>query len=602
MVVKQTPENSPQHSPELGDLLVQYLEQLGVEYVFGIPGGAIEPFYNALARGERRDGPRPITARHETGAAFMAEGYTRQTGKIGVCCATTGPGTTNLITGVASAYENQIPMLVISAQTSLSHFGHGAFQESSCTGINTVAMLHHCTRYSSLISHVEQFEQKLVSAIMTAFQSPHGPVHLSIPNDIMRSYSPVAIPSYDLSGLIKESSNYDHSATDKLCSLIENSKKPAFIIGPDCGEAIGTILELAVLLQASIITTPDGKGLVSPYHPLFRGVTGFAGHDTANDLLSNPDTDLIIAIGTNLGEWATGGWNHETILNNRLVHIQSAEDRLTRSPMAQLHLQGRINTIFEQTLTDFQNRLPKLDIKPANQISQNTESREIHSEGISKTGFRMRDEFKCHSDTTPIKPQRLMQILANIFPPQTCFAIDTGNSTAWAIHYLHPYDRRISGKHETNAGLLCFAQEFSSMGWAIGASIGMALVDNGRPTVCITGDGSLLMSGHEISVAVQEQLPIIFVILNDSALGMVKHGQRLCQAESIGYQLANVDFARYAKSIGANGIVINSPADLKSIDISTILQRPGPTIFDVRIDTEEIPPIGSRVQVLKNDS
>ncbi|HND14711.1 MAG TPA: thiamine pyrophosphate-binding protein, partial [Pseudomonadales bacterium] len=125
---------------EAGDLILRHLEQLGVEYVFGIPGGAIEPLYNALARSERRGGIKAVIARHEAGAAFMAEGYARNTGKLGVCCSTTGPGATNLITGVASAYENQIPLLVITPQTALSHFGRKALQESSDTAVNTVGM------------------------------------------------------------------------------------------------------------------------------------------------------------------------------------------------------------------------------------------------------------------------------------------------------------------------------------------------------------------------------------------------------------------------------------------------------------------------------
>ena len=144
---------SDQSNYQLGDLLITYLEQLSVEYIFGVPGGAVEPLYNALARSSRNNGPRPITARHETGAVFMADGYARQTGKIGVCCATTGPGTTNLITGIASAYENQIPLLVITAQTAIENFGRGALQESSCTGINTVGMLQFCTRYNTLVLH-----------------------------------------------------------------------------------------------------------------------------------------------------------------------------------------------------------------------------------------------------------------------------------------------------------------------------------------------------------------------------------------------------------------------------------------------------------------
>ena len=138
-----SPKNTGFTKVELGDLLVAYFEQLNIDYVFGIPGGAIEPLYNALARSRRRGGPRPIVPRHETGAIFMADGYYRQTGKLGVCCATTGPGATNLITGAASAYENHIPILIITAQTALANFGRGAFQESSCTGINTVGMFQY---------------------------------------------------------------------------------------------------------------------------------------------------------------------------------------------------------------------------------------------------------------------------------------------------------------------------------------------------------------------------------------------------------------------------------------------------------------------------
>ena len=141
--VEPLPNKHVNHSPhcdfelqfDLADLLLQYLAKLEIEFVFGIPGGAIEPLYNALARSERRSGPQAIIARHETGAVFMADGYASRTGKLGVCCATTGPGSTNLITGVASAYANQIPMLIITAQTPLTSFGSGAFQESSCTGI-----------------------------------------------------------------------------------------------------------------------------------------------------------------------------------------------------------------------------------------------------------------------------------------------------------------------------------------------------------------------------------------------------------------------------------------------------------------------------------
>ena len=260
---------------ELGDLLISYLEQLGVEYVFGIPGGPIEPLYNALARSERRGGPRAIVARHETGAAFMADGYARNSGNLGVCCGTVGPGTTNLITGVASAYDNHSPILVITAQTALTNFGKGATQESADTGINTVAMFSHCTHYSSLVSHVDQFEQKLVSAVIAATKAPHGPAHLSIPLDVMRSRSTVNSPTYDLHSLIWQSSLIDNDGINVLCEKLLKSKKIVFLIGEGASAAIENILNIALMLDAIIVTTPHGKGLVSPYHPQFRGVIGF---------------------------------------------------------------------------------------------------------------------------------------------------------------------------------------------------------------------------------------------------------------------------------------------------------------------------------------
>ena len=228
---------------DLADLLLQYLAKLEVEYVFGIPGGAIEPLYNALARSQRRSGPQAIIARHETGAVFMADGYAYSTGKLGVCCATTGPGSTNLITGVASAYANHIPMLVITAQTPLASFGSGAFQESSCTGINTVAMFEYCTRYNTLISHPDQFERKLTTALMAAFASPPGPVHLSIPSDIFRSPAPLPNEMFNMQRLLQKSSLFDESVLKSLITELNTKHRVAFVIGEGASESIDFILK-----------------------------------------------------------------------------------------------------------------------------------------------------------------------------------------------------------------------------------------------------------------------------------------------------------------------------------------------------------------------
>jgi acetolactate synthase-1/2/3 large subunit len=342
---------------EASDLIVSYLEKLGVQHVFGIPGGAIEPLYNALARSERRGGPRSVVARHEAGAAFMADGYARETGRVGVVIATSGPGATNLITGVAGAYANGVPMLVLTGQPPIRTFGRNALQESSCTGINTIGMFRHCTRYSSLVSHAEQLETKLVSALMQALQSPRGPAHLSIPVDILRAAVRAPSSSADLAALLgSKPSMVDLHAVRQLEDELRRAVRPVFLIGSACGESVEAILKLAQAVDALFITTPDGKGLINPRHRAYRGVFGFGGHESADALLrSGPD--LVVAFGTGFGEFASGGWCGD-LLNSRLVHVDNCEENFTHSPMARLHVRGRLLTVCTQLLERLAPRAP----------------------------------------------------------------------------------------------------------------------------------------------------------------------------------------------------------------------------------------------------
>ena len=576
---------------EFGDLLLLYLEQLGVEYVFGIPGGAIEPFYNALARSERRGGPRAVIARHETGAAFMAHGYFSHSGKLGVCCSTTGPGATNLLTGVASAYENHIPLLVITAQTALSKFGHGAFQESSDTSVNTLGMFQYCTKYNTLISHPGQFERKIYAAVATALQM-QAPVHLSVPMDVFKTASSVVKPSFDLRPLLDNVCLIDDLAVSRLVGLLTERKRIVFVIGDECADAIGTILSVAILLQAEIVSTPHGKGMVSPYHPRFRGVIGFSGHQSAERLLADKKVDLIVAIGTSLGEWTSSQWSDPSIMENRLVHVESYAGRFTESPAAMLHVLGELSTVFDKVLREvFQSK----------RIRELNKDRPVEekNEGPQKRHFLMDEEVKCHLASNPIKPQRLMYRLAELFPPQTFWMADVGNSFSWSVHYLHPYDRRLSGARKRGYGVYRSCFDFASMGWAIGAAIGVGLARRDIPVVCITGDGSWLMNGQEATVALQENLKVIFIILNDSALGMVKHGQVLSDAERIGCRLPVVDFAAMASAQGISAHVIESDEDLLQLDIADICSRQSPTVLDVRVDPNEVPPMRSRIEALR---
>lgn len=583
-------------SAEVADLIVAYLEQLGIEYVFGVPGGAIEPLYNALARSARRGGPRPVVARHEAGAAFMADGYARETGKIGVCCATSGPGATNLITGVACAHDNEIPLLVITGQPVLPAFGKRALQESSCTGINVLAMFRHCTLYNSLVSHPDQIEHKLVDALLHAARFPRGPTHLSIPLDIMRHPLPSAIPSYDIRPKLSPRNMFDQEAFAHLVERVDNAKKPVLLIGGWCGKAVPAILEFASRRQVPFVTTPDGKGLVPPRHPWHRGVFGFAGHISADAVLSDPDVDLILALGTTMNEWTSSGWS-DSLLNNRLIHIDANDDHLMQSPMAALHVRGNLQTIFDRLLTH-------LDSHPLPlQAAANAESADplrFLTDG---------DKADLLVGTTPITPQRLMHELGKHFPPSTRYLADAGNSVAWSVHYLTPEDQRLqtrkgdgkghaAKRRQSHGGWLRVTMDFAPMGWAIGGAVGTAMGNPDVPVVCLTGDGSMLMNGQEISVAVAERLTVIYVVLNDQALGMVKHGQRLAGAEPIGFELPPTDFAAMARAMGAEGITLHSPEDFAALDIKAMTQRKGPTLLDVHIDPEQVPPMNLRMRVL----
>lgn len=576
---------------EMGDLLVAYLNQLGVEYVFGVPGGTIEPLYNALARSERQGGVRAVVARHETGAAFMADGYARNTGKLGVCCSTTGPGATNMITGVASAYENNVPMLAITAQTAISTFGKGAIQDSSCTGINTVGLYQHCTRYNTLISHPAQFEHKLSAAIMSAMGSPAGPAHISVPRDVMALPSISGGANYQLDKLLDRPALIDSAAVNQLHKELADAKKVVFIIGDEACDAIGSILSLAVEMKADIVVTPQGKGLVSPYHPQFKGVFGFAGHLSAKDALTDPEVDLVLAAGARFGEFSSNAWDTKTLLNGKLVHVESTEANLTRTPMARLHVRGCLATIFDHIIDKF-----GID---CSHYVRAVNPRNVKID-IGARHFEFDDEKSYRSNATPIKPQRVMRDLPKLFPGNTRFLVDTGNSLAWGTHYLHPYDRRMSGKRTDRGGLFSASVDFASMGWAIGSAIGTALADRNRVVVCITGDGSWLMSGQELTVAIEERLKVVFVVMNDSAYGMVKHGQTLTGAEPIANQLAVVDFCALAESMGAQAAIVESPKDLNNLDIKSICRSGGPTVLDVRIDPNEAPPIGLRTNVLQS--
>lgn len=580
------------HQSDFADLVVEYLEHVGVEYVFGVPGGAIEPLYNAMARSAKRGGLRPVVARHETGAAFMADGYARETGKIGVCCSTTGPGATNLITGVASAYVDNIPLLAITAQTALHMFGRQTLQESSCTAINTVAMFQSCTRYSSLVSHRGQLEGKLASAIAATQGTPAGPAHLSIPMDVFSAQRRLRTKSVvRMDPLFKPHTVTDAAALQDLLEELLRARRIVLLLGDGCGRAIEQIVEFAELVHAPITTGPAGKGWMNHQHPLYRGVHGYANHRSAYQALHDDRNDLVLAVGTRFSDMIFSGWEDNAELGAKFIHIDENLENLAYSPFARLQVYGTLSTIFQSLIDSLNGKKNEgircLPLQPIFVSSRDNSASSV----LPRSQIVLDDPAACESDAFPLKPQRLMRELSLQMPPDTRVFVDAGNSWAWATHYLH---MRSSGLYRVGMG-------YGSMTWAIGASVGSALGALDHPTVCITGDGSFLMSGQEITVAVAEKVPVIFVVLNDSALGMVKHGQRLGGAEEVAFELPPVDFSQVARAMGAAAETIRTVDDLAALDFAEICKREGPTLLDVYIDPEEVPPMGARMKSLGRD-
>lgn len=597
------------------DLIIDYLGQIEVEYIYGIPGGAIEGLFDALARRERGEVPEPqeqlqralerkevrhakgpqlVVTRHEAGAAFMADGYARETGKLGVCCSTTGPGATNLLTGVANAYVDRVPMLVITPQTALPSFGQRGFQESSSDLVDVVAMFDQCTRYSSMVSHPDQLEAKLCTALATAFRRPRGPVHLSIPADILSLPVRNAAAKFNVATLLREPAAVDDANYQALLSSIDASrtkgKEITVLLGEDCGDAAQEVIRFAELVGASIVTTPAGKRWISAYHRQNRGVFGFAGHDSARRALTDDAVELVLAIGTSFGELDTAGWDTQALLNDRLVHIASSVSTFDRSPMAYLHVYGNLRTLFARLLDDLAAKYFSYRREYVAESTVDVQDLEPQNLGSTPPNIVITELDKCTSEQLPIKPQRLMCELTRVLPKETKYVIETGNAWSWAIHYLH-----LSAPEQFH-----IAMGFGAMGWAIGAAPGVAMAAKGSPVACITGDGAYLMSGQEITVAKAMNLPVIYVVLNDQALGMVKHGQQLAQAEQIGVELPEVDYAAMARAMGIDAYSVRCWEDMLDLKKDGVLNVTKPMLLDVYIDGGQLPPMKSRMEVLQS--
>lgn len=563
------------------EFIVSILEKKDVSYVFGIPGGAIEDFNTALFNSGKI---KPIVTKHEEGAAFMADGYARVSGKLGVCFSTAGPGATNLITGIATAHGDSIPVCALTGQVATSVFGKGAIQESGPEAIDIVNIFANFTKYSDMLGTKQRALYMVEKAFRVALSYPSGPVHLSLPADVMKqTLRESKFHTYEINKRI-----FDREGVKSISQKLITAKKPVIIAGWGVVLSRGApeLLELAELLDIPVATSPKAKGVFPESHPLSLGVTGFAGSPVAKEYIIESEVDLLLAIGTSFNETMTSGWDERLCPSKHLIHIDVDCEKIGKNYMASIGLIGDAKTVLKEL---------------SFAVKRECGAPNVNESCLGRNNFRKKIKKlkQKHADkiAKPINNNRLYNPLCLIkdvqknFPSNTIYFADMGNNMAWAIRHMvidKPY-----------SFFVCMG--FSSMGYAVAAPVGAKLASPDQPVVALVGDGSFLMNGFEVATAVNYNIPVIWVVFNNAMLGMVYHGRKLFKEpipEGIPSRFNRVDFVKVAEGLGAQGIRIDKPGSITPKLVKEILASGKPTVLDVWIDEEEVPPIHSRIETV----
>ncbi|MEO8918510.1 MAG: thiamine pyrophosphate-binding protein [Polyangiaceae bacterium] len=557
--------------------ILELLEAEGVEYIFGVPGGPLTALFEAM---QERGKIKLVLAKHEGGAAFMAASHARVRGGLAVCVGTTGPGATNALTGVASAHADSLPVLFLTGQVGTNVFGKGAIQESSVFGIDLVALFKPVTKLSVMFPSVDRIPDFMRTAIRTATSGRPGAVHLNMPANMLRR--PVPISATRPARRVP-SRSVDVEAIGATSELLANARRPCVLVGHgvELAGATDALLEFAHAARVPVMTSPKGKGVFPETDPLFIGVLGFGGHERAEKYLQSGDIDLLIVIGSSLNEFVTNAWTLPISGPHRLVHIDVDPTMIGRNYHADLAVTADAGAALRQ-LTQLVRAQPtqinKRDSGPLSHVRETTER------------YLVQDAMD--SESVPLKPQRLMKELRQAMPDDALLFVDNGTSIIWGVHY---FEIRQPRTFFIDLGL-------ASMGSAVAGVVGGALAAPGRRAVALVGDAAFAMNGFEVHTAVDERLPIIWVVLNNNGHGMVHQGDQLMRGRDLGASQfkSPLNSAAVAKSLGARGVRVTTPAELQRALVEAFLHD-GPSVLDVVIDPEEVAPtLARRVQTLAN--
>ncbi len=562
------------------EFIVQMLEEEGVEYLFGVPGGAIEDLNIAVHKSRKI---KPIITKHEAGAAYIADGYARVSGKLGVCCSTAGPGATNLITGLATSYADYVPVCALTGQVATSVFGKGAIQESGAEGINMAVIFRHFTKYSGMVLNEHRTQYMLQKALRAAHTSPGGPVHLNLPADIMKRTTSKEIPTTPR----WQTRSYDPEATQAAARILARAKRPAIIAGWGVALSRGAqeLLELAELLDIPVAASPKAKGIFPESHPLSLGGLGFAGSTIAKEYIIDGDVDVLLAVGTSFNEMMSSGWDENMLPVNHLIHIDVDSGKIGRNYSTSVGVIGDARTTLRALRASIKDALGPEELSRRLRTSTTREAVRF-----LKGRENLLDEPPANDDGL-YHPRNLVQDIQKYFPDDTLYFTDIGNVMAWAIRYLaldNPYSFFVS-------------LGFGGMGHASAAPVGAQLAAPDRPVVALVGDGGFLMNGVEVATAVEYDLPVVWVVFNNAMFGLVYHGRKMFPQpipEGLPSKFKRVDFAQLAQGLGARGIKIDTPEQFTPELVQDILAARRPTVLDIRIDAEAVPPIQSRIKTM----
>jgi len=539
----------------VSELIVRFMDRLGIAHVFGIPGAHILPVYDRLY-----DSPiQTVLVKHEQGAAFMACGYARATGGLSACIATAGPGATNMVTGIAHAFVERLPILVVTGETSTHIFGKGGLQESSGEGgsINQSALFRDITRYHRIVERTDYLPQVLRQAASILLSPRSGPVLLSFPYNVQKE-----LVEED----ILEHINYSAAgrapcgclvAADDLAQAIMASRYPVIIAGHGCLQsgAGELVAELVELMAIPITTSLKGKGIVGEAESLSLGCLGVTSDGRAYRYIAE-SADLLVFLGAGFNERTSYLWDERLLAGKKLIQVDHDAGQLEKVFKADLAIHGDVHDVLQATLGALRTRgaqaksLDRLSTPPA-----------TAAQAAAPAGFRLIERF--------------FDRLATRFPRD---ALIVDDNIVFAQRFL-----RVSPGHRyfPNSGI-------SSLGHAIPAAIG-ARFALANPTFAILGDGGFQMCCMELMTAVNYGIPVNAVVFNNSSMGLIRKNQFQIYGERyIGCDFVNPDFGLLAKSFGIEHHRIACDADVDALfrdaDLSGAIN-----LIEIMLDKNDFP-------------